>query len=139
MSSASLLSKYPQRSVHELFGFGIEALQQFFREILVDSFDHVFALVLFGYALMYSANVDEELYCREDLFENTLKWQYAITDKSNASSYVALIRKFWCQDCFPVQFDTGDQLTEPSSEELIKELGNSQILKVCSYFLDSKY
>lgn len=137
ISTPSLFWMCSRVLVRDLFELGINALYQFFKGKLVDTFVDIFALVHVACASNYYLNIDNEVYCWGDLFHDMLEWRHAIADDGHAELFMRSVHKLCCPENLAEPLYASAAASKPPSQKLYDMLKNGRIIRICSYFLDS--
>lgn len=102
-------------SPRSLFEIGAQTLQQIFQGVLPETFDAVFALAHITCASAYIMHADDRSHCWNEFFQDILKWQHLMLNKSDARLFIHLVNLLWWSRGSSAKLSCGNYfLDEPS-------------------------
>ena len=137
-------SDYYERS---LFETGIQVLQRCYQNILPTTFKEVFALMHIACGVFYIRHGNDTCYGWGGLFQDFLRWQYAMREERDIYLLIAVINQLWRPNCVmlsqgamvsPIHGLGSLNILNPRSIHLVDLFRNGMIIRECSEFLDGK-
>ena len=138
---------YPDYYIPSLFETGIQVLQKCYQNILPTTFKEIFALMHIACGVFYIRHGNDTCYGWGGLFQDFLRWQYAIREDRDVHLLLAVINQLWRPGCVTLSQGTtvspihglGSLITlNPRSVHLVDLLRNGMIIRECSEFLNGK-
>ena len=137
-------SDYYERS---LFEAGIQVLQRCYQNILPTTFKEVFALMHIACGVFYIRHGNDTCYGWGGLFQDFLRWQYAMREERDIHLLIAVINQLWRPSCVtlsqgatmaPMHGLGSPNTLDPRSIDLVDLFRNGMIIIESSGFLDGK-
>ena len=138
---------YPDYYIRSLFETGIQVLQRCYQNILPTTFKEVFALMHIACGVFYIRHGHDTCYGWGALFQDFLRWQYAMREERDIQLLIAVTNQLWRPGCVtlslgdmasPIQALGGVVTIKPQSAHLVDHLRNGMIIRECSEFLNGK-
>ena len=138
---------YPEYYIRSLFETGIQVLQRCYQNILPTTFKEVFALMHIACGIFYIRHGNDTCYGWGGLFQDFLRWQYAMREERDINLLIAVTDQLWRPGCVtlsqggtaPPVHALGNVVTiNPQSAHLVDLLRNGIIIRECSEFLNGK-
>lgn len=137
----------PDYYIRSLFESGIQVLQRCYKNILPTTFKEVFALMHIACGIFYIRHGNDTCYGWGELFQDFLRWQYAMREESEIQLLIAVTNQLWRPGCVGLsQGDTASPIhafgsiatINPQSAPLVDLFRNGMIIRECSEFLNGK-
>lgn len=106
-------------SPKSLFETGAQALQHLFRGVLPETFDAIFALAHITCASTYIMHRDDSSHCWNEFFQDILKWQHLMLNKSEAQLFIRLVNLLWWPQVSTARTSCGNYFLDETSETLV--------------------
>ena len=103
----------------QLFETGAQTLQQIYKGILPQTFDTIFALAHITCASMYTMHGDDQFYCWNEFFQDMLRWQHLLSNKSDAQAYIRLVNLLWWPQGSSEKLSCGNYFLDGTSGTLV--------------------
>lgn len=133
--------------VRSLFETGIQILQRCYQNILPTTFKEIFALMHIACGVFYIKHGNDTCYGWGELFQDFLRWQYAMREERDIHLLIAVINQLWRPSCVTLSqgapmspiHELGSVITvNPRSVQLVDLFRNGMIIRECSEFLNGK-
>ena len=133
--------------IRSLFETGIQVLQRCYQNVLPTTFKEVFALMHIACGVYYIRHGNDTCSGWAGLFQDFLRWQYAMCEERDIQLLIAVINQLWRPDCVtPLQGPTASPaqalgstvIVKPQSAHLFDLLRNGKIIRECSEFLNGE-
>ncbi len=146
-SATDLKVPYSDDYIRSLFETGIRVLQRCYQNILPKNFKEVFALMHIACGVFYMRHGNDSCHVWDGLFQDFLRWQYAMCDERDIHLLIAVTKQLWRPDC--VTLSQGSTVSsaqalrpgitvKPQPAHLIDLFRNGTIGRECSEFLNGK-
>ena len=106
-------------SPKQLFETGVQTLQQIYKGILPQTFDAIFSLAHITCASMYTIHGLDQYYCWNEFFQDMLRWQHLLPNKSDAQSYIRLVNLLWWPQGSSEKLSCGNYFLDGTSGTLV--------------------
>ena len=106
-------------SPKQLFETGAQTLQQIYKGILPQTFDAIFALAHITCASMYTIHGLDQYYCWNEFFQDMLRWQHLLPNKSDAQIYIRLVNLLWWPQGSSAKLSCGSYFLDGTSGTLV--------------------
>ena len=146
-SASDLRAPYSDYYIRSLFETGIQVLQRCYQNILPTTFKEVFALMHIACGIFYIRHGNDTCYGWGELFQDFLRWQYAMREERDIHLLIAVIHQLWRPDCVMLSqgstVSPGQALSplitvKPQSAHLVDLFRKGMITRECSEFLDGE-
>ena len=146
-SAPDLRVPYSDYYIGSLFETGIQVLQRCYRNILPTTFKEVFALMHIACGVFYIRQGNDTCHGWGGLFQDFLRWQYAMRDKRDIHLLIAVIDQLWRPSRVTLSqgatvspiHGLGSLVTlKLRSVHLVDLFRNGMIIRECSELLDGK-
>lgn len=137
----------PDYYIRSLFETGIQVLQRCYQNILPTTFKEVFALMHIACGVFYIRHGNDTCYGWGGLFQDFLRWQYAMREERDIHLLFAVTNQLWRPGCVtlsqggtasPIHALNSVVTINPRSAHLVDHLRNGTIIRECSEFLNSE-
>ena len=134
---------YRDYYIPSLFETGIQVLQRCYENILPTNFKEVFALMHIACGVFYIRHGNNTCYGWGGLFQDFLRWQYAMREERDIHLLIAVTNQLWRHGCMTLSRGATvspiDSLgSAVKSAHPVDSFRNGMIIKECSDFLDGK-
>ena len=138
---------YPDYCIRSLFETGIQVLQECYQNILPTTFKEVFALMHIACGVFYIKHGNDTCYGWGGLFQDFLRWQYALREERDIHLLLAVTKQLWRPDCVTLSQEAtmspihalGSVFTvNQQSAHPVDFFRNGMIIRECSEFLNGK-
>ena len=106
-------------SPKQLFETGAQTLQKIYEGILPQTFDAIFALAHITCASMYTIHGLDQYYCWNEFFQDMLRWQHLLPNKSDAQLYIRLVNLLWWPQGSSANLSCGSYFLDGTSGTLV--------------------
>ena len=133
--------------IRSLFETGIQVLQRCYRNILPTTFKEIFALMHIACGVFYIRHGNDTCYGWGELFQDFLRWQYAMCEERDIHLLIAVTNQLWRPDCVTLSQGStvsparalGPVITvKPQSAHLVDLFRKGMIFRECSEFLNGE-
>ena len=133
--------------VRSLFETGIQVLQRCYQNILPTTFKEIFALMHIACGVFYIRHGNDTCSGWGELFQDFLRWQYAMCEERDIHLLIAVTNQLWRPDCVMLPQGSmassaqalGPVITvEPQPADLVGVFRKGMIFRECSEFLDGE-
>ncbi|KAL2039521.1 hypothetical protein N7G274_007793 [Stereocaulon virgatum] len=147
-SETELYTRCSALSAQRLFDNGARSLQSLICATLPRSFEDVFALMHFAFAAAYVLHREHASYDWKDFFQDALQFHLALSDKSDRSSFLEVMDRWWLAPGLPLKdslvIESGPVLGHMLQEstigiqqmDLLNLLKSGEVARNFSEFLD---
>ena len=146
-SAPDLRVPYSDYYIRSLFETGIQVLQRCYQNILPTTFKEVFALMHIACGVFYIRHGNDTCYGWGELFQDFLRWQYAMGKERDIHLLIAVTNQLWRPDCVTLSQGStvsparalGPVITvKPQSAHLVDLFRKGMIFRECSEFLNGE-
>ena len=129
-----LLARCSVLSTQTLFETGVVTLYSYFKGVIANTFDKIFAAMVLACAFAYMSHY--EGYAMNDFFHHMLPWHHALASEGERHLFLRVIDQLACHQGFST---ASAKEREPSNaQSLTSLLKNGRIITDCSRFLDGE-
>lgn len=121
-------------STQTLFETGIVTLYRFFKGVIANTFQEVFAVMVLACASAYMSHY--EGYVMNDFFHHMLPWHHALASESERCLFLRVIDQLGCHQRFLTA--SSNECVPCNTQALTILLKNGRIITDCSRFLDGE-
>ena len=146
-SASDLKVPFSDYYIRSLFETGIQVLQRCYDNILPTNFKEIFALMHIACGVFYIRHGNDTCYGWGELFQDFLRWQYAMCEERDIHLLIAVTNQLWRPDCVTLSQGSmassaqalGPVITvEPQPADLVDVFRKGMIFRECSEFLDGE-
>ena len=146
-SAPDLRVPYPDYYIRSLFETGVQVLQRCYQNIMPTTFKEVFALMHIACGVFYIRHGNDTCYGWGELFQDFLRWQYAMREERDIHLLIAVTNQLWRPDCVtlsqgstvsPTQALRPVITVKPQSAHHVDLFRKGMIIRECSEFLGGK-